>query len=475
MPDGFAAPPALAATLLATRAGLADAMASFRRGELDAAGYVDVLTRQVMRGAAFAAFVGESDDERSARLQHEVAALVERFPHPDRRPPLFALPFGVKDAYRTRGLPMRVGSRLDPRFCAKLAFVGDPALPAVDPTGEDADAVALLRAAGGLVLGLTVSTELTYFAPGPTRNPWHLDHTPGGSSSGSAAAVGGGLSPLALGTQTIGSIVRPAAFCGAVGFKPTYERISRRGLVPLAPATDHAGVIAADVATATAAAAVLCQNWRSQPAHDEDDAGVRRRPVLGLPEGPYLAAASPLALAHLAEVVARLRERGWQVRSAPTLADFPAVTSRHRRLLAGEVARFHPWIADHRDELDPRTVDLFTLGLGVVDDELAELRDARATLAADLAGDAARAGIDLWLTPAAPGPAPAWIAATGDPVMNLPWTQAGLPAVGLPAGFTADGLPLGIQLVGAHGDDEALLATAAVIEPLITPFATARP
>jgi Asp-tRNA(Asn)/Glu-tRNA(Gln) amidotransferase A subunit family amidase len=470
--------PPYAATVAHHRRELAAAVAAFRSGSLDPPRYAALLAERVATlDAPLAAFVGETADQRLDRLTREATALVARHPDPATRPALFGLPFAVKDAYRTAGLPMRVGTRLDPAFCATLAFAGDPARPAVDPTGTEADAVALLRAAGGLVLGLAVSTELTFFAPGPTRNPWRHDHTPGGSSSGSAAAVGAGLCPLALGTQTIGSIVRPAAFCGAVGWKPTYERISRRGLVPLSPATDHVGVIVADVATAVEAAAALCPDWRGLPRGRTDRSADRRldRPVLGVPRGPFLEAAGAIARDHLAAVVARLEAAGWEVREAPTLADFPAVAARHRRLLAGEVARIHPWIATHRGALDPRTVGLWELGQTVDDAELAALRAARSTLRAALAADAARSGIDLWLTPAAPGPAPAGLDATGDPAMNLPWTQAGLPAVGIPAGFSADGLPLGVQLVGAHGTDEELLAAALAVEAAVSPFAATSP
>src|SRR5262249_28879561 len=148
--------------------------------------------------------------------------------------------------------------------------------------GQQAGAVAQLRAEGALIAGKTVTTEFSYYAAGPTRNPHNPLHTPGGSSSGSAAAVAAGLRPAALGTQTVGSIIRPASYCGVAGFKPSFGRISVEGLIPLAPSLDHVGFLTSDVAGASVLAAVLLNDYN--PAH----AGRLRQPVLGIPEGPYL-------------------------------------------------------------------------------------------------------------------------------------------------------------------------------------------
>ncbi len=142
----------------------------------------------------------------------------------------------------------------------------------------------LLKSAGALILGKTVTTEFAYFAPGPTRNPHAADHTPGGSSSGSAAAVGAGLSMLTLGTQTIGSVNRPAAFCGVVGYKPSYDRISRQGVIPLSPSADHVGIFVPQASDVAPVASLLCQNWQVKL--------VNNRPTLGIPEGPYISHAS---------------------------------------------------------------------------------------------------------------------------------------------------------------------------------------
>ena len=190
---------------------------ALRSGELSLLDYLDELEARFKKlEPSIHAFVPE--DNRFDRLRRDARALVDRYPKPLSRPPLFGLPFGIKDIFRVEGFDTRAGSNLPPETFA----------------GREARAVTILKSAGALILGKAVTTEFAYFGPGPSRNPHNLDHSPGGSSSGSAAAVAAGLCPIATGTQTIGSIVRPASFCGIVGFKPSYERISRSGVIPLA-------------------------------------------------------------------------------------------------------------------------------------------------------------------------------------------------------------------------------------------------
>jgi Asp-tRNA(Asn)/Glu-tRNA(Gln) amidotransferase A subunit family amidase len=352
----------------------------------------------------------------------------------------------VKDVFRVGGLPTRAGSRL----------------PAAAFAGAEAESVRRLREAGAVVLGKTVTTELAYYEPGRTRNPRAPGRTPGGSSSGSAAAVAAGMVPLALGTQTIGSVCRPAAFCGVVGLKPSHERVPRDGVVPLAPSYDHVGVLAASVEWARRAASVLLDGWRDEAP----PAG--RRPTLGVPVGPYLEAAEPGTRHHLRAVQRRLASAGWPVREVPAMADFAAVAARHHRLVAAEAAAAHGrLLAAHPGVLRPRTVDLIERGRRVPAEEVEAAREGRFTLRRELEAAMGAAGVDLWLSPAAPGPPPAGLAATGDPVMNLPWTQAGLPTIALPAGATTAGLPLGVQLTAHFGADEALFAWAADLAPVL--------
>ncbi|MBW8877307.1 MAG: amidase [Acidobacteria bacterium] len=381
------------------------------------------------------------EEGRFERLRREAEALQSRWPDPKRRPPLFGVPVGVKDVFHVDGFPTRGGSRLPPETLR----------------GPEAASVAVLREAGALILGKTVSTEFAFFAPGPTRNPWNPEHTPGGSSSGSAAAVGAGLCPLALGTQTIGSLLRPAAFCGVVGFKPSYERISREGVIPLAPSLDHVGFFTPDVAGAERTAAVLCRDWRSvKPG---------RKPRLGVPEGPYLERASGEGLVHFRQVCHRLIDAGFEVEHVSALPDFGEIVERHFRITAAEAARVHrDWFARFGDLYAPETAELIRRGQTVTDDELARDLDGREELRDVLTSLMDAHQLDLWISPPALGTAPRGLDSTGDPVMNVPASQAGMPAVCLPAGRNAAGLPLGLQVAARWWADEALLAWAANLE-----------
>ncbi len=413
--------------------------ADLRQGE-DLFIFLDLLAaRFETRENELRAFVPETG--RFDRLRREARELLDRHPDPQDRPPLFGVPVGVKDVFHVHGFLTRAGSRLPPE----------------ELHGLEAESVTTLRAAGALILGKTVSTEFAYFAPGPTRNPRNTGHTPGGSSSGSAAAVGAGLCPLAIGTQTIGSVCRPAAFCGTVGYKPSYDRISRSGLLPLAPSLDHTGTFTADVAGAELAASLLCRGWKPTE--------IDRRPVLGVPEGPYLERASDEGLAHFNAVLSRLAEAGYAIESVPAFDDLARIEARHGVIVAAEAARVHAeWFPRFEDLYHAKTAELIRRGQQVSSDNLDVALAGCGHLRRRLMALMAEHGLDLWITPPALGAAPAGLDSTGDPVMNLPWTQAGLPAFSLPAGRNAEGLPLGLQLIGRWWGDEDLLALGRGIE-----------
>lgn len=381
------------------------------------------------------AFVPEPG--RFERLRQEAQTLQATYIQPKFRPPLFGLPVGVKDIFHVAGFATRAGSQLPPEVLA----------------GEEAAVVKVLRECGALILGKTQTTEFAYFAPGPTRNPRNLDHTPGGSSSGSAAAVAADLCPLALGTQTIGSVNRPAAFCGVVGYKPSYDRLPRAGVIPLAPSLDHVGLFATDVAGVEIVAGLLCDRWKAvEPARD---------PVLGVPTGPYLEQASPEGRAQFAETCARLRAAGLVMKTIPVFDDFAAIVRRHNYLLAAEAARVHhKWFAAHSDQYHPATAALLRQGGNVSDDQVQQAHVERRALRQALLDLMDEYVFDLWISPAAPGPAPAGLDSTGDPIMNLPWTQSGLPTISLPSGENGQGLPFGLQVTGRWYQDEVMLAWA---------------
>jgi Asp-tRNA(Asn)/Glu-tRNA(Gln) amidotransferase A subunit family amidase len=375
------------------------------------------------------------EDNRFARLQQEAANLLDRYPDLIRRPVLFGAVAGIKDIFHAEGFATQAGSRL----------------PSDLLKGLEAESVTRLKDAGALIFGKTVTTEFAYFSPGPTRNPHNPEHTPGGSSSGSAAAVAAGFCHLALGTQTIGSIIRPASFCGVVGLKPTYDRISRAGVVPLSASLDHVGFFSCDVETAIQAARILYNDW------DEPIAELRK-PRLGIPEGPYLAGASRESLVHFKSLCKALENAGYELQGVDLMPDFAEVRSRHDVIMSSEAARFHrDWFRKHEDLYSTKFAELIRRGRQVPDEKLKDALIARDQFRAQMRSAFLDHNIDLWISPSTVGAAPAGLESTGDPIMNLPWTQAGLPALNLPAGRDEQGLPLGLQIVGNWYKDESLL------------------
>ncbi|MGW5446694.1 amidase [Streptomyces asiaticus] len=394
------------------------------------------------------AFVPEPG--RRERLARAARVADERWGDVDGRPPLYGVMVGVKDIVHVEGMPTGAGSDV----------------PAEALAGAEASLVGRLREAGALVAGKTVTAEFAVTAPGPTRNPHHLGHTPGGSSSGSAAAVAAGMVPLAVGTQTIGSMIRPAAYCGVVGFKPTHGRIPSDGVIPNAPTFDTVGLFAPDVATLAPAAAVLCDGWR--PSGEGGEAAAGRRPVLGVPLGPYLDRADAEARSSFEERAGDLAAAGFTVRRVPFPDDFERVVAEQRVINRYELARSHAvWFPRHGERYREQTVEAIREGRRMSHDAYAAALRARAGFRERLVAAMDRDGIDLWITPAATGPAPYGLESTGNSVMSLPWSYAGAPALALPAGRAANSLPLGVQCVARPGADERLLGWAPDVESVL--------
>jgi Asp-tRNA(Asn)/Glu-tRNA(Gln) amidotransferase A subunit family amidase len=418
-------------------APLAEVTDDLRRSRTDPVEYADRLeSRAATVEPEIHAFVSESD--QWIRVRKLATKIAKRQSTPATRPPLYGVPVGVKDIFHVDSLETRAGSDLPPEALA----------------GPQGSAVSRLVDAGAIVLGKTVTAEFAYFEPGPTRNPHDTQHTPGGSSSGSAAAVAAGLCPLALGTQTIGSISRPAAFCGVVGVKPSYGRIPTDGVIPSSPSVDTVGYFTQDVAGAQLAADVLCDEWRPLPTP-------RDRPTLGVPVGPYLDQTSDTGRAAFEDHIGRLASAGYDIERVPILENVEAVNERHEQLVAAEMAIVHEeWFREYPDRYADATRELVERGRDVTAGEIARGRHGREALRTSLEAAMEEHGVDIWVAPSAPGPAPVGIDTTGDPVMNLPWTHAGLPTVSLPAGKTDAGLPVGIQCATWFGGDEDLLAWA---------------
>lgn len=414
---------------------LGDIASRLRNGSTDLEQYVERIRERVESvDPELRALVPECD--RWGRVRRDVRDLLDRFPAPADRPPLFGVPIGVKDVFHVDRLRTRAGCDLPPSALA----------------GREATSVTTLCDAGAFVLGKTVTTELAIGTSGPTRNPHDLDHTPGGSSSGSAAAVKAGLCPLALGTQTGGSTIRPAAYCGVVGYKPSFGRIPTDGVVELSESADHVGVITTGVAGARLAASILCPGWR--PGETDRD-----RPVLGIPGEDFLSMASEMVVTQFESWTTHLEAIGYEMRRVPPFADLEAVLQRHETLVEAETALAHDqWYPAHQNRYSKEMEAFIQAGRETTVGALAGARTGKREARDEVESAMAEHGVDVWLTPAATGTAPRGLDDTGDPSMNIPWTHAGLPAVTIPVGSGSNGLPLGLQCVGASGADEYLLA-----------------
>jgi Asp-tRNA(Asn)/Glu-tRNA(Gln) amidotransferase A subunit family amidase len=365
------------------------------------------------------------------------------------RGPLHGIPVGIKDIIDVAGQPTAAGSRLW-----------------VDHATADAEVVARLRAAGAVILGKTVTTAYAAFDPPVTANPWANDRTPGGSSSGSAAAVACRMCLGAIGSQTGGSITRPASFCGVAGLKPTHGCVSLHGIRPLAPSLDHVGPIARTVAD-------LELLWKAMAGPDpggnsfEPGADPLPPPRLGRLHGIFDELADAAMRAALGQTVAVLEAAGATLTEPPLPSLFGDVLRRHRVIMAAEAAALHEHrLAEHPDDYPPKIRGLIEQGTTTTAPEYLRCREHQRRLGREILS--CFDGVDALIVPATLGPAPER-STTGDPAFNSPWSYTGLPVVSLPIGLAPDGLPLAIQLVGRPFTEARLFATARWCEESVSP------
>ncbi|MGC1172479.1 amidase [Polaromonas sp.] len=407
------------------------AAALLARRELKAIDLVRAcLDRIAEREAQVQAFVQLGADTALAKARELDAGPVRGLLH--------GLPFGVKDLFDTFDLPTAYGS---------------PIYAGRQPQA-DAAAVALCREAGAVLLGKTVTTELANMFPGVTRNPHHPEHTPGGSSSGSAAAVTDGMLPLALGTQTAGSLIRPAAFCGVVGYKPSHNRVPRAGVKSLSETLDTVGGFARSVRDVALLGAVLTGDARlADPAAFDEQAAA---PRIGLCRTFEWAQADDDTQQAWAQAEMALAGHGTHLALPASWSELVRV---QKEVQAFETARSlsHERLR-HRDQLSAPLLALITDGLAISGEIHAH--NLQATAGARQQAQALFDQHDALLAPSSVGEAPRGLDSTGDPLFCRSWTLLGLPCVHLPFARGHNGLPVGLQLVGAYGADQRLLAAA---------------
>lgn len=400
--------------------------------------------------------IGQLEERLGAwvHLDHDLALEQARQADKDQQTgrqlgPLHGVPVGIKDIIDTKDLPTEDGTVL---------HSGRQPL-------HDATVVAKLHVAGAVILGKTVTTELAVYSPGKTCNPHDLARTPGGSSSGSAAAVAAGMVPLAVGTQTNGSVIRPASFCGVYGFKPTYGLIPRHGILQQSPPLDQVGVFARSIEdTALLAEALIGYDpndraTRPQAAPALTEVQAEEPPVepkLAFVKSPVWDQADPSTQEAFQELNEALGDCCEEVALPPM---FDQAHEQHRLIMEADLARsFAGEYKDGAEQLSPILKEMIERGQQVL---ATEYNNAVAAI------DVLNHGLsqvfewqDAVVTPATIGEAPIGLESTGSPSFCTIWTLCGMPAISLPLLQGADGMPLGVQLVGPRGDDARLLRTA---------------
>ena len=373
--------------------------------------------------------------------------------------PLLGVPVGIKDIFFTAGMPTTACSRV------YADLVPD----------HDATSVARLRHAGAIILGKTVTTEFAYRDPSPTVNPWNRAHTPGGSSSGSAAAVAARMCAAALGSQTRGSVLRPASYTGTVGLKPTLGRVSRFGVIPLSWSFDHVGWMTRSVADANLLLRALAGPDPGDPMTIQtplpkseelpDDPCPPRIGVLG---EYFHDNADTEVRAHTEEITERLARAGAQVERLELPASFASAFDDQLTILTVEAASVHqPMLEKKADLFGPHIRELIETGLRIDAVRYSRALENRLQFIADTRRLASRA--DVLLTPSTPTPAPRDLSVTGSAMFQGPWTSCGLPTITLPSGLSATGLPLGIQLVAGPQAEPRLMEAALWCERQLAP------
>jgi aspartyl-tRNA(Asn)/glutamyl-tRNA(Gln) amidotransferase subunit A len=433
------------------RLTLSDAADQIRKTELSPVALVESCLARIQevddRIHAWAALDNE-------RVLEEATALAAEAEAGSFRGSLHGIPVGVKDIIFTADFPT----------CGGSAFFAD------HHPDYNATVVQRLKDAGAIILGKTVTTEFAGFDPAETRNPWNPKHTPGGSSSGTAASVASRMVPAALGSQTGGSISRPAAYCGVVGFKPTYGRVSLRGVFELAFSLDHIGPLTRTVSDAAMIGQVIA-------GHDPKDPYSSDRPVdftpapsssprIGLVHALFSEGTEEETRDITLNAVAQLENAGASTPAVRLPKSFKEVHTMHRIIMHTEGSAYHADRFSRKPkQFRPNLRGLIEEGLLLPAAAYVEAKKHQSNFRRDI--QCAFKDVDIIVTPATPAPAPYGLGSTGDPLFNSPWSHSGLPTVVIPVGLSAAGLPVAIQLIGRAWDESTLLGIAKWCESVI--------
>ena len=371
--------------------------------------------------------------------------------------PLHGVPIAIKDIYYTAGIPTTACSKVYADFVPTF----------------DATTITLLKGAGAIMLGKTVTTEFACLDPSPTLNPWNPAHTPGGSSSGSAVSVASRMCPIAMGSQTVGSVLRPASYNGVVGFKPTYGRVSRYGVIPVSWSLDTMGWMSRSVEDAALLLQVMAGPDPQDPVASRREvpdylAGLKspQPPRVGLLHGFFHENADEETRKHLDEVVQRLSRAGAQVEELNLPESINTAVEDQRTIMAVEGASFHkPMYERQSQDYQPLLRDMIRRGLETDGTTYSRALESRLQFITDMHQLAEQA--DVLLTPSTPTPALPDVTNTGNTIFQGPWTSCGLPTITLPSGLAASGLPMGIQLIAAPFEEGRLLAAARWCESVV--------
>lgn len=358
--------------------------------------------------------------------------------------PLHGIPVGIKDIFSTAGL---------------LTTMGSPIYKDFYPD-HDAATVSRLKESGAIILGKTETTQFAETDPAPTRNPWNLEYTPGGSSSGSAASVASGMCQTALGTQTGGSVIRPASYCGIVGLKPTYDLLSRSGVYPLSWSLDHVGIFSRTVEDASLVLDTLSGIASSKHLNDEEI-----RPKIGVVKEYFMDTAHPEVKKGFKKVVEKIGSTGdfMDFKLPPS---FQTVHSSHRVIMATEAASVHENNYLNRPSDYRRNIrGMIASGLLIPASVYLKAQRIKRLFISEL--DKSIGELDCLVTPSTTTPALKGLESTGSAAFNAPWSFAGFPTITIPSSLTEDNLPLGLQLIGKPYSEEKLLRIAKIFEKAI--------